>query len=199
MERLGLRCSVDVFEEVTEKASSSAQYRKDIVEARDRRDIDNARTALMHLFPRIPIAVAEAILLHGFEKGSGRVGRTGTIESDEKVTLAVIAYARHNFTPYEEHIREFRRGMEGNKAKPLAREAIRDQLQEVLTAWRSSNVSVIPSSLKEAKKKHEVKTRPTKGAKTSRHRPTISTPKKRTAMKKKSANGAPRERLPSQP
>ena len=97
-ERLGLRCPTEVFREVTANAGVTAIQRKDAVLAKDRKHIETARESLVRLFPRIPLDVAERVLQFGFEKGSGRVGRAGGLESDERVTLAVVAHARHKHT-----------------------------------------------------------------------------------------------------
>ena len=91
----------------------------------------------MRLFPRIPADVAEAVLIHAFKKWSGRVGRTTTLKNDEKVTLAVVAHARHKFTSYDDRLRELRRdGKLGPSARQLARKAIELKLRQTLREWR---------------------------------------------------------------
>lgn len=41
------------------------------------------------------------ILEHGFQKGSGRVGRSQILEDRLKVQLAVNAHIRHRLTQYD--------------------------------------------------------------------------------------------------
>jgi hypothetical protein len=148
LSRVGLRCPKDIAHSVAVDAEASAQTRQKAVLAKDKRDIDAARLVLGRLFPRIPLPVAEKILLHGFEKGSGRVGRNGQMEADEKVELAVVAHARHEFTGYEKLLKEYE-GFGREKAKERAREEIRGELNEILTAWRS--VAAVPRKTSDVK------------------------------------------------
>ena len=123
---------------MTENAVATAIQRRDAVLTKDRKHIETARESLVRLFPRIPLDVAEQVLQHGFEKGSGRVGRAGDLESDERVTLAVVAHARHTKTPYDTLLREMEktRGY-GTGARERAREAIKKELEQVLKSWRA--------------------------------------------------------------
>ena len=51
----------------------------------------------------------EKVLNHAFEKGSGRVGRTGRETAERKASLAVGAHLRHNYTNYDSLLREMSR------------------------------------------------------------------------------------------
>ncbi|MCJ1393341.1 hypothetical protein MMC18_006214 [Xylographa bjoerkii] len=135
-ERLGLRCPANVFEEVNADAVASAPGRRDAVQTKDLRDDRKSRAAIRRMFPRMPIDSAEAILEHGFQKGSGRVGRTTTLDEDQKVKLAVEAHIRHNFTPYETLLRERKDGDQADDhRRERARATVKPQILEILASW----------------------------------------------------------------
>ncbi|MCJ1400912.1 hypothetical protein MMC11_004123 [Xylographa trunciseda] len=137
-ERLGLGCPGKVFEEVNADAVASAPGRREAVQSKDLRDDKKTRATIRRLFPHMPIEPAEAILEHGFQKGSGRVGRTTTLDEDHKVKLAVEAHIRHTFTPYDSLLRERK---ESNIAEDCRRErtraTVRPLIQDILAQWRS--------------------------------------------------------------
>ncbi|MCJ1434170.1 hypothetical protein MMC27_003537 [Xylographa pallens] len=138
-ERLGFRCPVKVFEVVNADAVASAPGRRDAVQAKDLRDDKKSRAAIRRLFPCMPIDSAETILEHGFQKGSGRVGRTTTLDEDRKVKLAVEAHIRHNFTPYEKLLRERKEGdLSDDRRREKARAIIRPKILEILAQWSSN-------------------------------------------------------------
>ena len=137
---MGLRCPQHVYEEVRGDAESSALDRRENVLAKDRRDLAKARLTLLKLFPRIPSEDAEAVLAHAFLKGSGRVGRTTTLNDDQKFRAAVAAHIRHTKTPYESLLRQGRQSSrkeanaEVNRAR--VRYIIQAKLDEILNLWR---------------------------------------------------------------
>ena len=134
-----------MFKQVTANAIATSVKRKDAVFAKDRKHVETARESLVRLFPRIPLDVAEEVLKHGFEKGSGRVGRVGNLESDERVTLAVVAHARHTKTPYDSLLKKMdKSGGYGKGSREKAREAIKDELERVLKSWRALPVRQSP-------------------------------------------------------
>ena len=97
---------------------------------------------MLRQFPSIGPRIAQEILDHGFEKRSGRVGRTGTLGLDDKVTLAVVAYARHKFTRYDQLLREARKEMGwDSEAKWPVRRAVQPEVDEVLKRWRKRVVT----------------------------------------------------------
>lgn len=152
-DRLGLRCPVEVYEVVLRDAASSAVGRRAAVEAKDSRDIEKARDAILRLFPHIPLASCQAVLDHGFQKRSGRVGRSTGLDDDEKVTLAIVAHVRHRMTPYDTLLRELDRdGVgEGNR-RETARAMIRGRLDDILNQWRSSSPNIVLKPIKERPK-----------------------------------------------
>jgi len=51
--------------------------------------------------------IAKSVAEHATQVGSERVGRTSKLPLEEKAMLAVRAYIRHNYTPYEDQLLEF--------------------------------------------------------------------------------------------
>ena len=109
------------------------------MQAKDLRDDKKSRAAIRRLFPCMPIDSAETILKHGFQKGSGRVGRTTTLDEDSKVRLAVEAHIRHKFTPYEKLLRERKDDdLADDRLRKRARASIRPKVLEILAQWGSN-------------------------------------------------------------
>ena len=143
-DRLGLRCPEDVYQEVQKDAASSASGRRAAVKVKDDRDIGKARSAILRLFPQMPLASCQEVLDHGFQKGSGRVGRSTVLDDDEKVTLAIVAHVRHKMTPYDTLLRELDRdGVEDDTRRETARAMIRSRIDDVLSQWRSSSSNIV--------------------------------------------------------
>jgi hypothetical protein len=99
--KTGLAVPHSVASKVRNWEHETRTTRKAAVAAKDARDITLAEESLFKLFPNFPREKAEAMLSHAFRKFSGRVGRTGKLELEEKVKLAVRAHARHLCTNYD--------------------------------------------------------------------------------------------------
>ena len=86
---------------------------------------------LKEMFPGCPEKDAQAIAQHTSKRGSGRVGRSeaGRNLDEEALTLAAVAYVRHNYSNYDELLMQ---GMEPE----FARQAVRDRIDAVLEKWR---------------------------------------------------------------
>ncbi|EDN05551.1 predicted protein [Histoplasma mississippiense (nom. inval.)] len=83
-------------------AASTLHARSRAVAQKDARDTSRARTLLRAQFPAMPAETLEKVLGHAFLKGSRRLGRSGTVASEQvKVGLAVDAHIRHEHTEYE--------------------------------------------------------------------------------------------------
>lgn len=82
------------------------------------------------LFPNCPTGRERIIAEHACRKYSGRVGRSAAAKAmDEKaVRLAVAAHIRHTESNYDTLL------LDGHE-RYAAREEVRDQVAEVLTAW----------------------------------------------------------------
>jgi hypothetical protein len=87
---------------------------------------------IRELFPSIPHSVPARIAAHACEVGSERVGRTRQIEFDRKVELAVVAFARHEYTDYEQRLRE----VFTTAGYDELREDIRGDVEEVVENWQ---------------------------------------------------------------
>lgn len=83
------------------------------------------------LFPHCPAGREQVIAEHACQKYSGRVGRSASAKSldEEVIRLAVIAHIRHAETNYDELLS---RGLD----RPLARDEIADEIDEVLSRWK---------------------------------------------------------------
>ena len=134
-----------MFEEVSAKAAATALSRKQNVVVKDQRDQANARSAILRLYPRIALPDVDIILGHGFAKGTGRVGRTGTLSMDEKVMMAVTAHVRHTHTSYDSILlgQDRRKGTKDGRRKE-ARAEIRHEQDAVLNSWRGPKAASHP-------------------------------------------------------
>ena len=83
----------------------------------------------------MPEAACTDILEHGFQKGSGRVGRSQKLENRLKVQLAVNAHIRHRLTLYDSILA----ADEGQDAKLTAREMVYSQVQAIADSWRATS------------------------------------------------------------
>ena len=100
------------------------------------RDLATRMTeSILALYPRCPVAEAQAIAVHTSRRGSGRVGRTAAgraLEADA-LSAAVIAAIRHRHTRYDQLLMQgYNRGD--------ARDAVRDAIDRVLERWRYDRV-----------------------------------------------------------
>ena len=83
----------------------------------------------------MPEGACSEILEHGFQKGSGRVGRSGTLGDKIKVQLAVNAHIRHRMTQYDAILA----ANKGQDAKLAAREIVNGQVQAIANSWRATS------------------------------------------------------------
>ena len=90
---------------------------------------------LLKFFPTIPDDACKEILEHGFQKGSGRVGRSKKIEDRRKVQLAVKAHIRHRLTPYDAILA----ATKGQNDKLAARNMVYSQVKAIADSWRATN------------------------------------------------------------
>jgi hypothetical protein len=91
-------------------------------------------------FPGCPAGEERRITDHACAKHSGRVGRGAAAKelSERAVTLAVVAWIRHQETAYD-------RLLAGGVPRATARERIRPRLREVLAAWRTGQATPAPA------------------------------------------------------
>jgi hypothetical protein len=145
----GLRCPKRIYEEVVKESKATATKRAEAVAKRDNAISDQFEETLLQLFPKCPKDRIPRILQHALQKRSGRVGRTSTVDLQEKVRLAVRAHIRHRYTPYDALLRS---GVSREKARKQAIQGI----IEVEKEWGFARLTK-GKSKKEAKKEKKEK------------------------------------------
>ncbi|PNY27269.1 Uncharacterized protein TCAP_02801 [Tolypocladium capitatum] len=140
---VGLRAPKWILDEVFAEERETRSRRRAAVEKRDGNTEEEFKHAIRRLFPRIPSEEVAKILKRALQKRSGRVGRTGKLDLDDKVRLAVGAHVRHCHTPYDRIINK-------NRDKVESRKAVHDEISRVLESWGGSPVRGMrsPSSRK---------------------------------------------------
>jgi hypothetical protein len=145
---IGLRCPVEIYDEVEQDSEATKASRQKAVENRDAAIKDEFRSALLRGFPKVPQEDVEQILTLTLKKRSGRVGRTGKLDLEEKVQLAVKAHIRHRYTNYDLL-------MDSRVSKGSARRQVWPKVQEVSLSWMDNSLE---SSRNENIKKRKRKT-----------------------------------------
>jgi hypothetical protein len=125
---LGIRVPKHIFHRVQALADETLQARRLATEQRDAAVIRAARAELEMQFPKMPKGEKEKVLMHGFRKHSGRVGRTSQIPLPRKVLYAVIAHIRHGHTQYDAMLAN-------GTHRDDARKAVQRKVQTALKAW----------------------------------------------------------------
>jgi hypothetical protein len=125
IEAARLHCQADEPERL-KKRQSSAKSR----EKQQLLYLQNFARCIREMYPNAPIGIEKRIADHACDTGSGRVGRTAAAKqlSTGVIGLAVVAYIRHNHTPYDQLLAK-------GHPRDLAREQIRDKVDEVLREW----------------------------------------------------------------
>lgn len=129
---LGIRVPKFIYRQVQSQANETLPARRLATDKRDAAAIRAAGIELDKLLPRIPKTDREKVLIHGFKKHSGRVGRTTQIPLSRKVLLAAVAHIRHTHTQYDGLLKK---GVDRHDA----RKAIQKTLQDVLRAWGAAS------------------------------------------------------------
>ncbi|KAK4124047.1 hypothetical protein N657DRAFT_547818, partial [Parathielavia appendiculata] len=99
---LGLRCPAHIYHAAMREHATTAAQRADAVQKRDAAISENFESAILKLFPKIPMTEVPQILKHSRKKHSWRVGGTGTVALHGRVKLAVRAHIRHLHTNYDQ-------------------------------------------------------------------------------------------------
>lgn len=147
--QLGLRCPGVIHEAVLADSQATAAARAAVVRSRDEVAERTFEEAMLGLFPNIPKAEVPAILRRTLEKRSRRVGRTGRLEMEAKVRLAVLAHIRHGHTPYHGLLKD---GM----PRHAARRKIAGEINKVALQWgRESDAPLV--RMRKEKKDHTEK------------------------------------------
>ncbi|KAK3340034.1 hypothetical protein B0H65DRAFT_430234 [Neurospora tetraspora] len=125
---IGLRCPVSIVKAVQESEQATAAKRAEAVQKRDAAMEGGFEEALKRLYPNTPKESIQKIVSHALKKRSRRVGRSGTVQLDDKVKLAVRAHIRHEHTEYEQLLRK-------GKTREGARRKVYSKLKEVARLW----------------------------------------------------------------
>ncbi|KAF2852105.1 hypothetical protein T440DRAFT_467343 [Plenodomus tracheiphilus IPT5] len=126
--QVGIRVPKFILHQVHTQAKETLSARRDAVAKRDATDIAKADAEMRKQFFKMPEIERMQVLKHGFQKSSGRVGRTGLIPLSKKVLLAVIAHVRHKHTGYDTLL-------SSGIARIDARKATRKKIEAVLKLW----------------------------------------------------------------
>jgi hypothetical protein len=148
----GLRCPKQIYDEVVKESKATAAKRAEAVAKRDNAISDKFEETLLHLFPTCPKDKTPQILKHALQKRSGRVGRTSTVELEEKVKLAVRAHIRHRHTPYDALLRS-------GVGREKARQQVIQRVNEVVKEWGFTEVTKEKKGRKEKRKEKKEKER----------------------------------------
>lgn len=138
---IGIGVPSKTFAEACELAEETHERRAAIVRAKDDRDLSAAEAVIERRFPLMPRRHRELALKHAFVKRSGRVGRTGKLDEETRVCLAVAAHARHHMTPYDSELRWLARSnIPREEVRNQARKLIGPRLEQVLAEWRGCSL-----------------------------------------------------------
>ena len=133
-----MHCPQNVFDTVTQNAAATAEKRAQTVATKDNRDYQQNLELLKEMFPRMPAKTMEEILAHGFQKGSGRVGRASRLDEEKRINLAVNAHIRHRFTDYENCLKARRKIDKGSPStRTEARQRVMGQVTRIAESWRA--------------------------------------------------------------
>lgn len=126
---IGLYVPRQVHEEVKAADALTKEKRQAATERKDALTLEKARVALNKSFPAMPKEDEEAVLTRAWKKSSGRVGRTETISMEVKVKLGVTAHARHEYTKYDELLKQ-------GFTRKVAREKIKSDVEDIVSKWQ---------------------------------------------------------------
>jgi len=111
---------------------------------RQQREVVAFAADIKDQFPGCPDDEVLKIAIHACKVGSGRVGRTSTLGTDEKVHLAVVAHIRHCHTDYEQLLD----GCGDDDDRQYARDCVSDQIDAILEKWQSDTMQAPVTSNK---------------------------------------------------
>ncbi len=103
---------------------------------REERDIAHLAAAIRLIYPGCPEPTVLVIAAHACEIGSGRVGRTSTLDIADRAEMAVRAHVRHCRTEYEHLL--MNRGRD-ECAREDAREVVRERIEAILNEWEGGD------------------------------------------------------------
>ncbi|CAJ2505911.1 Uu.00g000410.m01.CDS01 [Anthostomella pinea] len=151
---LGIRVPKHISTSVRRAAITSRLDRKLAVEKRDTALAKQFEENILKLFPQTPRqAILPGIISRAMKKGAGRVGRTGTIEIEEKATLAVRAHIRHQLTEYDVLLRK---GVQRDQARVITG----PQVNLIAKSFQGKVKPRLPLAKKKEKSKGSARAKP---------------------------------------
>ncbi|POS74438.1 hypothetical protein DHEL01_v207161 [Diaporthe helianthi] len=133
--QIGIGVPKDIYLVVQFKDTETRDDRAANVVKRDEGIAKGFEKDIMREFPNIPSNSLRNVLKIALEKGKGKVGRTGKLDMQRKVHLAVRAHIRHCETDYDKLLRS-------GVAREDARQRIEAKIQEVCRAWGGGSQSM---------------------------------------------------------
>lgn len=127
LDKAEVECLADTGERAARRRRA-AEYQERL----ERRYVDEFARAIRKRYPEAPSELATEVVEHACRKHSGRIGRTAAAKalSVVAVDLAVRAHVRHRHTSYDGYL------MAGWD-RDVAREAVREDVEQVLVAWQA--------------------------------------------------------------
>ena len=126
---LGIRIPKAVLAQVQALERSTREKRAEAVSKADSSKEPVFLKALGDIFPLMPVGERGVVVRRAMEKGSGRVGRTGTCGVERRVRLAVGSHVRHTMTGYDGRLR-------GGEGREEVRSEIFPEVLGILDGWR---------------------------------------------------------------
>ena len=130
-QQIGIGVPTEVYVGVQFKERDTRADRAANVIKRDEGIAKGFESEIMKEFSQIPPNSLRNVLKIALEKGKGKVGRTGKLDVQRKVHLAVRAHIRHCETDYDMLLRT-------GVAREDARKQIEARIQDVCKAWGGS-------------------------------------------------------------
>lgn len=176
---IGIRVPASIYESVQASHEATRDQRAQAVQRKDTKLETQFRDAVLKRFPQVPAEALSLTVARAMRKGSGRVGRAGKLDVEEKAELAVRAHIRHAHTDYD-------RLMRGGTSREKARSETYAKINEVIRQWGgdpSQRRSRPPKGSKSSKKKKKKKKDPRNAsAKGNLAKGTARKPRKTTAL-----------------
>jgi hypothetical protein len=129
-------------ESAATRKPTTPEQRRAARQRKQDRDVERFFAAIKQQFPAMPDAAARSVAARACEIGSGRVGRTCTIPTEEAVALAVQAHVRHNHTQYDEYLDEQMPHAfdceEREEIRAEARDRVHDEVDRIMNEWQTT-------------------------------------------------------------
>jgi hypothetical protein len=134
-------------EALSKKRTLTPAQRQEQKLKRDARISQRFAQLIEEKFPSMPPDEVKACAQHACQSGSGRVGRSKVV--DDPVLKAVIAHARHRFTPYDLQLR-------ARVDRDSARNQAHRSIHRLIDAWAEpQNKAAVAAVVEELEKQRD--------------------------------------------